>query len=72
MGCVPVKNSTVIMWVFSAVIVLGILMTIANLECRYVFSKYDGLILTIIGFFASMITAIKTGEPITVMYGSSK
>lgn len=51
-------SSTISMWVFTIVIVVGLIMTICNLNNQCVFSKFDGVILTIIGTFASIITAM--------------
>lgn len=69
MNCKPVKKSTIFMWLFSIIMVIGMVMILFNLNCKYIFSKYDGIIFTIIGFFASMITAVKTNEPVMSIYG---
>lgn len=61
-------SPTISMWVFTIIIIIGLIMTIYNITDKYWFSKFDGVILTIIGVFASMITGISTNNSITEIF----
>lgn len=64
----PVPCSTVTMWMFTFLMIIGLIMTVCNICGKCIFSKFDGVILTTIGTFASIITGIKSDRPLLKVY----
>ena len=65
MACIlSKKTSTTLMWVFTVIVMIGLVMTVLNLCGKCVCSRFDGVVMTVMGIFGSVMTAMFTNKPI--------
>ena len=51
-----------LMWIFTVMLVIGFILTFRNLNGEYVKSKYEGLVLSVIGLAASVFIGVKSSR----------
>jgi uncharacterized membrane protein YecN with MAPEG domain len=54
-------TNAIIMWILVIVIIVGYVLVYRNLNGRYFKTRYEGLIISIIGLVISCIVGVKTG-----------